>query len=148
MLLTCPAPRRSQKQPAERHQHLMSTFSKHTKHCHPRSCCVYNMRGAINAFQQRLVPTLCAAYLTDKRISLPITQCAKRPGVFFRCLTGNNVEKNSLDKVQSILRDSQGISLTEVDCATTRQQNIDFWLVRERALRIWHNNEMLLISVW
>ncbi|KAI3369512.1 hypothetical protein L3Q82_007723 [Scortum barcoo] len=35
------------------------------------------MRAAINAFQQRLVPTLCAAYLTEERISLPVAQCAK-----------------------------------------------------------------------
>lgn len=75
--LTCSAPRHNQKQPTEHHQHLMSTFAKHTRDSHPCFCCVYSMHGAINAFHKRLVPTLCGAYETDKRISLPITQCAK-----------------------------------------------------------------------
>lgn len=57
----------------------MSTFPKHARRSHPCFSCVYNMRGAINAFQQKCGPTLCVACLTDKRISLPITQCANRP---------------------------------------------------------------------
>lgn len=119
MRLTCSAPRKNQKQPTERQQHLMPTFPTHTKHSHPCFCCVYNIRGAINAFQQRLVPTLCVVFLTDKLIfpcQLRNAQSVQMiPGVFFRCPSRNNVER-IFYKVQSILRNSQGISLTKVDC--------------------------------
>lgn len=65
--LTCSAPRHNPKQPTQG-QHLVRTLSPHVKLSHPRFCCVHNMHAATDAFQRRVVSTLCGAHLTDKHL--------------------------------------------------------------------------------
>lgn len=139
-MLTCSAPRHNQKQPTERHQHPKSTFPQHAKHS-PRFCYVCNIYGAINALQQRLALTLCGAYLTVKRTSLPVTQCAKCPEESWNIFPMSSKARRWKKSLIKFLRNSEGISLTEVDCAPPLQQNVDHWL------HIWHYKEMLVISI-